>query len=298
MLNLEWFRTFKAIYETGNLTAAAQSLFISQPGVSIHLNSLETYTGYPLFERKTRRMQPTERGRILYNCIIDPMNKLVEAEESFYRNSKECKSTISIGMAPEAFEYTLAEHIAQLSFNLVVRFGEHPQMLQDLDSGVLDLILTSHKLPQANLEYTPFTKERIILICGSQTDTTELDEMIFNNSANLMEWLKQQVWYTTAADMEHLRKFWLANFDCLPDFKPNYIVPHFGYILRCLRNGTGFSVVPDFLCKGELRDATVKLAWEGNSPVENMLYFGKRKKTKYAAEIRQLEDMLTHSWTE
>ncbi len=46
--NLEWFRTFKAIYETGTLSAAAQQLFISQPGVSLHLNSLEAYTGYKL----------------------------------------------------------------------------------------------------------------------------------------------------------------------------------------------------------------------------------------------------------
>ena len=32
MVNLEWFRTFKAIYETGTLTGAAESLYISQPG--------------------------------------------------------------------------------------------------------------------------------------------------------------------------------------------------------------------------------------------------------------------------
>ncbi|CEJ70237.1 Bacterial regulatory helix-turn-helix protein, lysR family [Chryseobacterium oranimense G311] len=34
MVNLEWYRTFKAIYKTGTLTGAADSLFISQPGVS------------------------------------------------------------------------------------------------------------------------------------------------------------------------------------------------------------------------------------------------------------------------
>src|SRR5262245_6594076 len=107
MLNLEWFRTFKAIYETGNLTAAAQMLFISQPGVSLHLNSLENYTGHRLFERETRKMKPTERGVILYNCIIDPINKLAEAEESFFRNSKVERPTISVGMGFETFEHTL-----------------------------------------------------------------------------------------------------------------------------------------------------------------------------------------------
>src|SRR5689334_9379350 len=143
MLNLEWFRTFKAIYETGNLSNAAQSLFISQPGVSLHLNSLEAYTGYPLFERETRRLIPTERGTILYNCIADSMNRLVDAENAFCRNSITDKPTLSVGLGHEAFEYILAEHMAELPFNLIVRSGEMSQVLQDLISGTLDLALTS-----------------------------------------------------------------------------------------------------------------------------------------------------------
>ncbi|RYY15895.1 MAG: LysR family transcriptional regulator, partial [Chitinophagaceae bacterium] len=107
MLNLEWFRTFKAIYETGNLTAAAQLLFISQPGVSLHLNSLEAYTGHKLFDRDTRKLVPTERGIILYNSILDPLNKLVEAEQSFFRNAAGDKPTITVGMGVETFEYIL-----------------------------------------------------------------------------------------------------------------------------------------------------------------------------------------------
>ncbi|MBU7570082.1 MAG: LysR family transcriptional regulator, partial [Flavobacterium sp.] len=43
MVNLEWYRTFKAVYKSGTLTGAAEVLFISQPGVSLHLSSLENY---------------------------------------------------------------------------------------------------------------------------------------------------------------------------------------------------------------------------------------------------------------
>lgn len=297
MLNLEWFRTFKAIYETGNLSTAAQSLFISQPGVSLHLSSLETYTGYRLFERETRKMVPTERGVILYNSIIDPMNKLVEAEELFNRNSKVEKPTVSVGMGFETFEYTLEEHLAQLPFNLILRFGEYPQMLHDLDSGKLDLILTPQKGRQPNLEYIPFTKERIVLICGSETDTRQFDKLVLaDDRTAIRQWLKTQVWYTTAADMEHLNNFWMTNFDCLPDVKPNYVVPYFCSILRCLCNGNGFAVMPDFLCKKAIEHKTVKLAWEGSPHVENTLHFGKRKKTIYSNEIRQLEQILTRNW--
>ena len=148
MLNLEWFRTFKAIYETGNLSNAANKLFISQPGASLHLNSLEQYIGYRLFIRDTRKMIPTEQAGVLYNYIADSMNTLLEAEDAFCRNSIEVRPTLALGLGFDAFEYSLAEHIAHLPFNLTVRFGEGPQMLQDLDAGTLDLVLTSQPGPQ------------------------------------------------------------------------------------------------------------------------------------------------------
>jgi LysR family transcriptional regulator, transcriptional activator of the cysJI operon len=297
MLNLEWFRTFKAIYETGNLSAAAQTLFISQPGVSIHLSSLEAYTGYRLFDRDTRKMVPTERGIILYNYITDSMSTLVEAEQLFHRNSQMNKATVSVGMGFETFEHALEQHIAQLPFNLILRFGEYPQMLHDLEAGVLDLILTPQRKRSPNLEYTPFTKERIVLICGSETNTQQFDDLLLANERTVIkQWLKEQVWYTTAADMEHLKNFWQTNFDSLPDFKPNYVVPYFSSILRCLRNGKGFAVMPDFLCRKEVANKTVKVAWEGSPHVENTLHFGKRKKTIYANEIRQLEELLMENW--
>jgi LysR family transcriptional regulator, transcriptional activator of the cysJI operon len=297
MLNLEWFRTFKAIYETGNLSNAANELYISQPGVSLHLNSLEAYTGNRLFEREARKMIPTEQGVVLYNCIVDSVSRLVDAENVFCRNSSTDKPTLAVGLGLEAFEHTLAEHIPQLSFDLIVRFGEVPQMLHDLDSGVLDLVLTSQIVSQPSLEYTSFAKERIILICGEQTDTDELDRLInTNNRIAAREWLKQQIWYTTATDVTHLKKFWLTNFGCGPNFKPNYILPYFGAILRCMRNGRGFAVMPDFLCRTELQQGTVRLAWEGDPYVENTLHFGKRRKTRYPAEIRQLQEILTNNW--
>lgn len=296
MLNLEWFRTFKAIYEMGNLTAAANALYISQPGVSLHLNSLETYTGYPLFKRETRKMTPTERGIILYNCILDSMNQLEEAEQTFFRNSKVDKATITVGMGFETFEHTLEEHMAELPFNLIMRFAEHPEMLNDLDAGKLDLIVTPQKTLRANLEYTPFIKERIVLICGSKTDSSQLDELLeADDKKSLRQWLKQQTWYTTAADMEHLKNFWLTNFDSLPDVKPNYVVPHYSSILRCLGNSKGFAVMPDFLCRKALRNKAIRIAWEGSTLLENMLYFCKKKKTIYIDEIRELESLLTRN---
>ncbi|WP_119079917.1 LysR family transcriptional regulator [Chitinophaga alhagiae] len=295
--NLEWLRTFRAIYETGTLSAAAQELFISQPGVSLHLNSLEAFTGYRLFDRSARKMVPTEKGKILYNYILEPLQKLETGEQHFHKRSQDERATISVGMCFETFQYTLEEHIAGLPFNLIIKFGEYPQMQQDLDNGLLDLIITPQKGSQQNLQYQPFSKEKLVLIAGSQTDTAALEALLrqddIREAANL---LKQQMWYSTAADMEHLKNFWLKHVGEHPGFSPNYIVPNISSIIRCLSHGAGFSVVPDFLCAEAIASGKIKLVWEGKTPVENILYFGTRKKTMYQEEIRRLEQLLKEKW--
>lgn len=295
--NLEWLRTFKAIYETGTLSAAAQELFISQPGVSLHLNSLEAYTGYRLFDRSARKMVPTERGKIFYNFVLEPLKKLEAGEQHFHKRSVNERVTISVGMCFETFQYTLEEHINELPFNLIIKFGEYPQMQQDLDNGLLDLIITPQKGSQQSLQYQPFSKERIVLIAGNKTDTHHLEELLQKSKiAEAAEWLKPQLWYSTAADMDHLKNFWLKHFGEHPDFSPNYIVPNISSIIRCLSNSKGFSIVPDFLCRESLGNGQVKLVWEGCEPWENALYFGTRKKTIYRKEIEQLEALFAQKW--
>jgi len=292
MVNLEWFRTFKAIYDTGSLTAAADLLYISQPGVSLHLNSLEAHVGYKLFDRSTRKMVSTERGKVLYNYIQEAVIKLEEAEQHFHKSTSKEKATISIGMCFETFQFTLESYLPTLQFNVIIKFGDYPEMLKDLDNGLLDLIITPKKGDYKNLVYTPFFKEKIVVICGVQTPTAEVEPLLAKkDTAAILLWLKQQTWYGTTGDMEHLRRFWHNNFGKRPDFKPNYIVPNMSSIIRCLSGGQGVAVVPDFLCRKEMLEGKVKLLWSGDPVMENTLYFGKRKKSMYTAELQQIEEI-------
>lgn len=292
MVNLEWFRTFKAIYETGSLTGAAETLYISQPGVSLHLSSLEAHVGYKLFDRSSRKVVSTEKAKILYNYIQEALCRLEDAEQHFHKSTEKERPTISIGMCFETFQFTLEQYLPTFNFNVIIKFGEYPEMLKDLDNGILDLIITPQKGDYPGLVYKAFFKEKIVVIGGSATPTKELEKLIKGKDTNgIHAWLKKQTWYGTAGDMEHMRRFWHVNFNKRPDFKPNFIVPNISSIIRCLRSGKGVAVVPDFLSKKELDAGKVKLIWQGSQVIENTLYFGTRKKSMYADEIRQIEDV-------
>lgn len=292
MVNLEWYRTFKAIYKAGTLTGAAEHLFISQPGVSLHLGSLEAYVGYKLFDRTGRKMIPTERGKILFNAVSEPLTKLAEVEKNFQKSTEKHTPTISVGMCFETFQTTLEQYVSSLPFNLIISFGDYPEMLDQLDKGILDLIITPKKGVSPNIEHEAFSSEQIILVGGKEVDTNSFKNILkTKDKIQIEEWLKQQKWYGTTGDMEHLFQFWILNFGHKPDFRPNYIVPNLNSIIRCLKGGTGLAVIPNFLCKSEIENGEIKLIWEGDKKLENTLYFGCRKKTNHQSEIDHLKSL-------
>ncbi|TKG97482.1 LysR family transcriptional regulator [Puteibacter caeruleilacunae] len=289
MVNLEWYRTFKAIYEKGTLTAAADALFISQPGVSLHLSSLESYVGAKLFDRVSKRMVPTERGKVLYNALIEPLRALEDIEEQFQRSTEKNTPTIGIGMCFETFQYILERHLHKFDFNIVTKFSDYKELLQKLETGIIDVVITPQKSNTKGVEHIPFSKETIVLVGSSDINEKEFKDILKKkNPTELINWLMSNKWYGTSNDSEHFKRFWQTNFNKSPNFRQNYIVPNLNSIIRSLSIGTGLAIVPDFLCKDEAEKGLVKILWKGHKKLVNQLYFAYRKNTIYQKETEQI----------
>ncbi|MBD0779955.1 LysR family transcriptional regulator [Maribacter sp. ANRC-HE7] len=296
MVNLEWYRTFKEIYENGTLTKASIALYSSQPGVSVHLNALEAYVGKKLFERTSRKMIPTEDGKFLYEYIIESLKKLEIAEQHFKKTTQEKNPSLNIGMCSEMFQLIIEPEIPKLDFDLVARFGAHTDLIKDLNNGILDLVITPKKQNEKKslVEYIPFSKERIVLIAGNKTNVTKIQKHITSkNLSKLEEELLQNIWYSSSNEMEHFRRFWFENFNKKPTFKPNYILPNITSIIRCLNNGNGLALVPDFLCQEQILSNKINLVWEGKVKTENTLYFASRTDLKYKKELDTIKNIFT-----
>lgn len=79
-MNLNRLTYFAAVVDTGSFTRAAERLHITKAVVSQHIAELERETGTTLLIRTTRKVHPTEAGRLLHGrCTII----LREAEDAF-----------------------------------------------------------------------------------------------------------------------------------------------------------------------------------------------------------------------
>lgn len=65
-LDLGWLRIIAEVGRCGNLTAAAQRLRLTQPGVSYQIRRIEEELGVPLLNRHHRGVDLTEEGQRLY----------------------------------------------------------------------------------------------------------------------------------------------------------------------------------------------------------------------------------------
>jgi len=84
-LKIRQIEAFKAVVETGSVTAASQKLSLTQPAVSKLIAHLERSVGMPLFERTRGRLNPTPEAEIFYEHVSQTFsileNLLVVAKE-------------------------------------------------------------------------------------------------------------------------------------------------------------------------------------------------------------------------
>ncbi len=82
MVDLELYRIFKIVADEENLTRASEKLNISQPAVTKHIHNLENQLSIKLFTRTRYGMNLTEDGKKIYQKIKDPINDLINVEQS------------------------------------------------------------------------------------------------------------------------------------------------------------------------------------------------------------------------
>jgi DNA-binding transcriptional LysR family regulator len=95
-LKIRQVEAFKAVVETGSVTAASHKLSLTQPAVSKLIAQLERSVGMALFERTRGRLRPTAEAQIFYEHVSQSFaileNLLLAAKE--IRSLKRGKLTV------------------------------------------------------------------------------------------------------------------------------------------------------------------------------------------------------------
>ncbi|MBO7745006.1 LysR family transcriptional regulator [Paenibacillus sp. MWE-103] len=169
-LNFHQLHIFYTVADRGSFSAAAQALHMTQPAVTMQVQSLEDYFGTKLLQRSTKRIELTEAGRALMPYAQRSIDLIRETDQQMSKFTKQLKGRLQLGASLTIGEYILPRllgpfgqefpHIAismkvmntaqimeeivnhQLNFGLIEAPVNHPDMhMEAVMSDELKLIV-------------------------------------------------------------------------------------------------------------------------------------------------------------
>lgn len=293
MINLEWYRSFIAVYRVGTVSGAAEVCFLTQPAVSQHVAALEKAVGAALFLRRPRRMVPTERGKELYTQIAQSFDKLEQTSQRLIGSATTENPLLRVGSPLEYFYEVMVERLPSASFRLWFEFDTAPNLAQRLEQNDLDVIVTPQRTPSRTINYQYLTEESFWLV-GSPQQKLPIDPLLSENLDAFEAWLVNQRWISYGVELPIIRRFWQQIFHHRPDFQPILVMPNLHTIIKAVELGYGLSILPDYLCRRGVEAKRLKRLWSPPSTVSNELWFGFRSIDRSNLTVKEFRDSLTH----
>ncbi|MCF6444832.1 LysR family transcriptional regulator [Nereida sp. MMG025] len=145
-LNYHHLRYFRQVAHEGNLTRAAERLNLSQSALSTQIKTLEARIGHPLFARVGRALELTEEGRI----ALDYADRIFETGDELLATLSQTNTAMpplrvgALSTLSRNFQMQfLAPVLERSDVEIVLRSGSEDDLLADLDSLNLDVMLTT-----------------------------------------------------------------------------------------------------------------------------------------------------------
>jgi len=173
---------YRALVETvrkGSLTAAAESLGYTQPGISRMIRSLEEEWGIRLLERQRTGIVPTEDGKRLFSLCQELLDKQKQIDDTIAQIKGSVAGTVRIGgyysvlmnWIPEILE-RLRSSCPKLDFQIFE--GNAEEQIEMLRSSEIDIGFLSSSAPD-DFTFLPLYRDPIVVVMPPDHPLTAFD---------------------------------------------------------------------------------------------------------------------------
>jgi DNA-binding transcriptional LysR family regulator len=293
MADLEWYRSFLAVYRAGTVSGAARALFLTQPAVTQHLAALETLVGEPLFTRAPRQMIPTIRGKQLYCQVVQALEALEHVSQQIQSTQIELP-VLRCGSQREYFTDVALDTLIKLPYRLIFQFGETGALIEDLEREQLDVVIATQQVASHIAEYHKIDEEPLYIVGPPDLEPPAMDdgESERERLETIERWLTTQKWISYGVDFPIICRFWRQCFGKRPGSQPILFIPDFHAIAKAIVAGEGISILPHSLCREHIEAQRLRVLWEPAQKVTNEFWLAYRKVDRNDAKIKKLRQIL------
>ncbi len=183
-MTIRHMKIFIEVYQTGNITKAAEKLNMTQPVVSRTIQELERYYGVQLFERINQRISVTEAGNQFYSYALHIIDSFDQMEKSL-RNWDELGiirvgASVTLGsmLLPEVIKSYQAAH-SGITVKAIVTNGTKLQKM--LENNEIDFALIEGGSVNENLITEELGEDRLILLLPPGSDLLARNKLFLSD---------------------------------------------------------------------------------------------------------------------
>lgn len=170
-MNFNLLTTFVTIVEEGNFSKAAAKLHLSQPAVSMQMQTLAAELDINLFLRVGKKIQLTEGGNLFYNrgkVILDSWNGVLK-ELDTYKNHVSGKLRIGASTIPGQYFLpkvlkTFKGSYPNTDLNIIIKDSQ--EIIQELLEGSLEVAFIGKRINKSGISCCRWVMDKLVLIKG------------------------------------------------------------------------------------------------------------------------------------
>jgi len=168
-MELTQLRSFLQIAQSGSMTRAADSLCLTQPAITQHIQALEHELGIKLFDRYPRGMRMTPAGELLRIYAQRCLASLEECRLAITELEAGHVGKLVIGAGVTTSIFVLPDWLRKFRSNypdieVIIRTGRSREILTLLKDGEIDLGIITTPVDHPHLSLQPLFVEDIILV--------------------------------------------------------------------------------------------------------------------------------------
>lgn len=170
-MNIAQVRTFLAVVEHGSFSAAAKAMSLSQPAVTMQLQSLEADVGATLLDRKYRKVELTEAGLALLPFARKMIEDVEAARQEIARLSESVTGRLRLAASTTPGQYVLPGLLGPFlaengRVTISLRVMDTSEVVEAVESGEADLGVTGAEIRGAKVAHEQLGVDELVLVCS------------------------------------------------------------------------------------------------------------------------------------
>lgn len=258
-MNIAQLRTFITVVEHGSFSEAARAMGISQPAVTMQIQSLESEVNATLLDRRYRGVDLTEAGQALLPHARQVLQQIDEAHESIASLSGTISGRLTIAasttpgvyLIPRLLGAFLSAH-PEVGVNIMVR--DTSDVVELVESGKAQLGVTGAVIRGARAQFEQLGNDQLVLIAASGSALTKRGRLSVDDLAP-ESWVVRELGSGTRQSAERV----LADLGLDPEELRVAVELGTGEaIVSAVEGALGVAVVSRFVAEKALALGTIK----------------------------------------